>query len=408
MAFRLDLNSEILAADDENTTQINQMREKNNSSNIIQSVFEIIWLDEDSTHRRYLHVIDYLKQRINHLNPFHNSIDCITYLKNLDYRIKVLFVIAGDSAEYFIPLIHHLVQIKFFYIYSDHQCDQPGWIYNYSKICDVLINEYDLSTCLREVIQMSVKTMDDKNLRFVPNITVSNEPLWFSSFIDVLLKLDEEHADIISHDKWEECRLYIRDNDTELKALSNIQRTYTSSDALTWYTTTQFLAHLVNNALETENIDMIFKFRFFIKDIYEQLLKNYANFITSLPSHSIKVYRLMIMTVKELNKLRTNTTGYIMINTFLSATRVKNAALDNDTRQNSLYHKFVLLEIDISKSCHNTRPFANVSVLQHYPISHEILFMAATTFRIHSINEDSTNDLLIIQLTPILDDENTA
>ncbi|CAF1508867.1 unnamed protein product, partial [Didymodactylos carnosus] len=42
------------------------------------------------------------------------------------------------------------------------------------------------------------------------------------------------------------------------------------------------------------------------------------------------------------------------------------------------------------------------------PISHEILFMAATTFRIHSINEDSTNDLLIIQLTPILDDENTA
>jgi hypothetical protein len=51
--------------------------------------------------------------------------------------------------------------------------------------------------------------------------------------------------------------------------IDEFEMDYSSENALWWYSRDSFLYGMLNKALRTQDIDTLFLFRFFIRDIYE-------------------------------------------------------------------------------------------------------------------------------------------
>ena len=94
------------------------------------------------------------------------------------------------------------------------------------------------------------------------------------------------------------CKTQYKDNDAELKILKEFEQNYSSSRSLWWYTRQSFLYRQLNKALRIQNIDLLFLFRFFIRDIQQQLEKNKC-------SSPIHVYRGQLMSKDAVEVLET-------------------------------------------------------------------------------------------------------
>ncbi|CAF0746426.1 unnamed protein product [Rotaria sordida] len=75
---------------------------------------------------------------------------------------------------------------------------------------------------------------------------------------------------------------------------NNLRETYSSDQALWWYTRETFIYQFLNQALRLQDIDLLFLFRFFIYDIQKQLELNQYQ-------ESIHVYRNQLISNNELN-----------------------------------------------------------------------------------------------------------
>ncbi|CAF1271096.1 unnamed protein product [Rotaria sp. Silwood1] len=60
-----------------------------------------------------------------------------------------------------------------------------------------------------------------------------------------------------------------KDNKNELSIVHEFEENYSSDRAIWWYTRESFLYRQWNKALRVQNIDLLFIFRFFIRDIQE-------------------------------------------------------------------------------------------------------------------------------------------
>ena len=93
--------------------------------------------------------------------------------------------------------------------------------------------------------------------------------VWSQFLLEILLKMPPStHS---KKDFLDEARHFYRNNRITLSAIDQFEREYHSGLAIQWYTRDSFLYRLVNKALRTRDISLIFKFRFIIQDIYKQL-----------------------------------------------------------------------------------------------------------------------------------------
>jgi hypothetical protein len=60
-----------------------------------------------------------------------------------------------------------------------------------------------------------------------------------------------------------ECRLCYENDLIEQDKIKDLEENYSVNEAISWYTIDSFLFRILNKAFRTENIDIIFKFRFF-------------------------------------------------------------------------------------------------------------------------------------------------
>ena len=86
--------------------------------------------------------------------------------------------------------------------------------------------------------------------------------------IDCLIRMkstSNDKTELISF-----CRKEYEGNNAELKILEEFERDYSPNDALRWYTRESCLYRFLNKVLRVQNIDLLFLFRFFIRDIQRQ------------------------------------------------------------------------------------------------------------------------------------------
>jgi hypothetical protein len=115
---------------------------------------------------------------------------------------------------------------------------------------------------------------------------------------------------------FEICKKEYENDKIKLAEIQLSENTYTSDDALRWYTTTSFISSLLNKTLRMRNIHFLELFGFFIRDIHAQLVKLQAE----QPWSVMQVYRGQLMSSEEVGLLMSSEGQLVSMNSFLSTT----------------------------------------------------------------------------------------
>ncbi|CAF1533125.1 unnamed protein product [Adineta steineri] len=208
----------------------------------------------------------------------------------------------------------------------------------------------------------------------------------------------------------EMCRLKYENSLTDLEKINEFERSYQHSDALKWYTTNSFLYRLLHQALRMEDIDTIFKLRYYIYDLHNQLTQLHTSYLHSLPSDQpiLTLYRGQRMKTTELTRLQQNIDKLISMNNFLSATNNVTAAIffagdgclnDPDGEVSVVY------QIIIDTSVPHSIPFVKIQYESIFQNEDEVLFSMASVFRIDNVEQYGA--LWVVELTLINKEDET-
>lgn len=217
--------------------------------------------------------------------------------------------------------------------------------------------------------------------------------MWYQLLIEILLRMPRDDQTDAKQDMLTVCRSHYRKNERQMSLIDEFDLTYSSSDAIKWYTRDCFLFRLLNKAFRTENIDLIYKFRFVIIDLYEQLKEVHADYIDFMGLEDIiTVYRGQQLSNEELNKLKNNIGHLVSMNTFLSRSTKKTIAkmlagngFDRTGRESVPFQ----ITINPTKVKH---PFGRIDYVSYMKDENEMLFSMGIVFRIISVEEISGNN----------------
>jgi len=237
------------------------------------------------------------------------------------------------------------------------------------------------------------------------SVELNGSFLFMQLLLDILLRMTP-----LSTDKDE----LIVESMKEYKAQPNILQDiqdfsvyYEPDTALYWYTRQTFLYPLLNKALRVENIDLLYLYRFFIRDIRNQLAQRQYD-------SPVKVYRGQLMSWDELTRLkslffgRPNTmtptgtrsqTIYICLKSFLSTSLEPSVAEFYIAGQPTAGICFVMFEIDADPAvCNYTNPFAQLGESSAIPNEEEVLFMLNSIFRLTGIRDEDSKCVITLEL----------
>jgi hypothetical protein len=218
--------------------------------------------------------------------------------------------------------------------------------------------------------------------------------LFLQHIIDLLLKLKPIASEFYMFIH-EYAKMHA-DEPAKLKQLDEFYMGYTSEKAVFWYTKNSFMHSCVNDALRTENIEMLYLCRFFIRDIRTQLSKNQCQ-------NSVRVYRGQRMSKLELDYLPKLIDHLVVVKSILSTSTSRKIAEMFLSRshdpQTDNQSEFVLFEIDADPQlCGNSRkPFAKITDLSNFDTEEEVLFMSGSIFLLSDVYHE--NGICIVKMS---------
>ncbi|CAF4046364.1 unnamed protein product, partial [Rotaria sp. Silwood1] len=307
----------------------------NNLSNSIPSI-TVAWLDPKNND--YLNRKARLRSIGNYLQKFNDTNSCINYLLSIKNNLRKLFlVLPGSSGRKIVPLINDQTNILFIYIFCEDREKHEGWIKSYSnKIRGVFIDKHELLTKLNEDVDFYTKTIPilmipekvKKEEKSVHDLSKEEASfIWYGLLIEILNRMPL--TSVSRKDLLNECRKEYQEDPIELRKIQEFEETYNTDNVIEWYTRDAFLYRLLNRALSTRDISIIFRFRFVLVDLHHRLTYLHNKYIQSLDdTKSLTVYRGQGLKIDELNDLKNNINGRIAMNSFISASLSSEVALD--------------------------------------------------------------------------------
>lgn len=252
----------------------------------------LIWFDENNQIDTK-EVLSELHDRVVYHHDPHKCVQDIQSMKN----DKIFLVCYDLCSKNILSTVHNLRQIDGIYIFftrKDKIYDQLNQ--EYSKIIGTFTNSQLLMRNIQENILLAAKqsaifSLYDKKEKSTRDLSrESAEFLWFQILKDVLLKMP--HTSNAKEEMLSRCRDYYRGNKRQLENIDKFERTYDSTKAIEWYTSTTFIFKLVNKALRTENIDLLYLFRFYFVDLCKMLKQEYAVLQNRQQSRNMSIFQL--------------------------------------------------------------------------------------------------------------------
>jgi tetratricopeptide (TPR) repeat protein len=349
---------------------------------------------------------------------------CIDYITNHQQE-KVFFIVSSSVGEQIVPLIDQIDEIDSIYVYCPNEVECAAlWGQFYRKVCGIFVDidsiceqlNKNARQCSNTLISMSSIPSSSVLTNSVNREQVS---LMYSQLIrDLFLVLkhptDQPHhalRDMILH-----FTIQYKGYDHGKALLEEIERDYYSVlsgkantvpqyKSIWWYTRCSFIFETLNKALRTQDIDMLYKMRFFIVDLYKQLEELYST--ASVSATSVTVYRGQAMSSAEFEKHKLNINGLLSISNFLSTSTDRNVAESfafASMGQPGI--EAVLFEIEIDPKIGKRCPFASIEHLSYFRTEYEVLISMGSVFRIHSVERDTDGILnMYLKLTGEEDEE---
>ncbi|CAF1192124.1 unnamed protein product [Didymodactylos carnosus] len=361
-----------------------------NSSNLENVI--MVWLDEklDKTDDNHKLNAD-LQSIFESVETFNNMNECISFIANVkDERI---FLVVSDSlGQQILPLIYQLAQLESIYVVCSNKAEHEKWVLQYKKKVKGVFNEADsifeqlrqdsqeYSKNLLTMTGISSKCGSDSNLN-------KQEAAFMYSLLlrDVLIGM--EHGDDAKRDMVEFCREQYKDDKMQRQVVDEFDREYDRDQSVWWYTRECFLYKMMNKALRSQDIDVLYKLRFFIKHLHNQL----AELHSQSNNQPMVLYRGQAMSSEQLNQnLKENVGGLLSVSEFLSTTDDKSVALSFASQNlNRAQIAAVFFEIEIDPTI-KPNPFANIQQQSFFKTESEILFSMGSVFRIKSMVQASS------------------
>ena len=186
-------------------------------------------------------------------------------------------------------------------------------------------------------------------------------------------------------------------SESDLKVIRQFAQTYTNHKALWWYTRLTRFNHMLNQAIRTQDISIIFLFQFFIDDLHQQLMEHRCQC-------PIRTYRTQLLIDDEINHFKESIGSFISTDTFFSTMVDRSRTLHHlDTSDVSNEFHRVLFQIDADPAVVTTRPFADITRYSEFSQEREVLFSIGSLFRVDHIQQHG-NQIQIIQMTLCGDD----
>ncbi|CAF1148906.1 unnamed protein product [Rotaria sp. Silwood1] len=244
----------------------------NDDVNKIMNSCHIIWLDDTIETDKQSEDI---RGRIRHVGRGHLKIfadpdQCIDDITTELIEKQVFLITSNAFGRNIVPLIHELSQLQAIYIYCRNKKAAELWSKSIGKVLGIFIRPEELyiriSNDLNKYITDSNIPMSifhlserDKTLQELTNESITS--IWYRLMFTVLqsmVKYGNAKDDMV-----EVCQACYYDNKAQNKKIIDFEKDYSPEKAVWWYTYDSFLYRLLNKALRTQNMEIIFKFRFF-------------------------------------------------------------------------------------------------------------------------------------------------
>ncbi|CAF1215544.1 unnamed protein product [Rotaria sordida] len=173
---------------------------------------------------------------------------------------------------------------------------------------------FNIDLLEQQALQFIVFNRQQKSIRDLTENTVESLMFIFHSvLLDILKRMPaDEYA---KQQLIDTCEKYYCNSKHDLIMIERFRATFKPEDAIKWYTTNCFLFRLLNRALRTEDVNLLFAFRFYII----VLCKALANEKQKLSSNTdLKLFRGQKMAVTEFESLQKRIGSFITTNGFLS------------------------------------------------------------------------------------------
>ena len=222
---------------------------------------------------------------------------------------------------------------------------------------------------------------------------------WWPHFLELLCQLpypNNSYLKLVT-----ELKNYYARKESELRILEEFEYNYTPERAVNWYTRDSIIFRLLNRALRQQNIELIFLFGFYVRDIYRQLKKEYEKQYKykELDEPIVRVYRSQIISLAEAEVLSSDLYNTFSVNSFLSTSLKRELAVVYLQPSFNIPEGFtsVLFEIELDTR-KNSRVFADISHLSQFSEENEVLCMMGIDFRCQEFSYNTDDGYHIMKL----------
>ena len=383
------VNSEIT-----NVTKINNHEKYSNKatsarralSRIIEN-YVVVWLDSsiDEYDKNYKTSIDHLQRIVNTVRTFTVSDQCITFL-NDSKDLKIFLILACGFYNIIVPLIDNLSQIDSVYIFCIDEIKCNAYNTEWKKVkgiypdISLIADQFKRKT--RQLAQ-DLTTIGIISSSYVTDLNQLDPSFMYSQLLKEIL-LTIEHEDHVKQEFIEFCRIQYNNNQVQLQVIDQFDQNYHAHSPIWWYTKESFIYSVLNTALRTQDIEIILKMRFFLRDLHQAIkqLHSKTNYHWTLT-----VYRGQGISNIEFKKIINGEVNLLSFNNFLSTSlnyfislQFAESSLDDPDLMGILFQ----MEIDPDVS---SAPFVSLHNISQFPDEQEVLFSMHTVFRIDGIEK---------------------
>ncbi|CAF1082646.1 unnamed protein product [Rotaria sordida] len=395
--------TQVLTLNNKTTNIVSSNRLLSITKNENKESITLIWFDPNIGSRDDIEQTTQLRL-INDYVIIHIDLErCISFIQSIN-KEKIFLITSGSEALHILPRISTFSQIDSIFIFCMKKNRYEYLLKEYTKIIGIYNNLNDLCKSIKEQIDLINKQIQtfsffNQHETLIKDLScISTEFLWIQLFNSIITNLPRNQQ--AKRQMIEICKEYYYGNTKEMKTIYEFERYYQSKDAIFWYSKQSFIYKLINKALRIEDIDLLYKFRFFISDLSENLRYEHEKILLS-QEKIFDVYRGIKLTREEFNKLKENQGKFISINGYLSTTRQLSLALNfalKPTKRIDIISVLFHIQCDITKIDKNII-FADIDQFSEYPGEQEVLFDLNACFQIQSIEENQSLKIIKMNLS---------
>src|SRR3984957_16921242 len=277
--------------------------------------FTLIWLDSNINESDidFKYSLTQLRQIVNTIDTFTDADQCVNFFIELKDE-KMFIIVSGALGQSIVPLIHDVSQLDSIYVFCGNKSKHEQWAKEWTKvkgvftkidmICDTL--QRDTQQCDRDSTSITV-TSGDLN-RLDPSF------MYTQLLKEILIEMDHD-VKKAKKELTKFCRHVYQESERQLQIIDEFRRGYHEHTPIWWYTRECFTYQMLNRALRTQEVEIIIKMGFFLRDIHRQIEELHSQ----AEHHGVfTVYRGQGMSNIDFENIKKNKGGLLAFNNFLS------------------------------------------------------------------------------------------